>query len=130
MWSYHSSRMPPYSAGFAADGYSLRYRETARSPEPCEFRPGVSNEAFECTRTKACWMKYALAAIVLLLAACQRENAPGLTQEQAEAKLLDQGYTYPTIGPSPEGYTGYAMRHGAKIKVTIGKHGAVTPEPD
>ena len=44
--------------------------------------------------------------------------------------LLDQGYTYPTIGPSPEGYTGYAMRHGAKIKVTIGKHGAVTPEPD
>jgi hypothetical protein len=75
-------------------------------------------------------MKYALAAIVLLLAACQRENASGLTQEQAEAKLLDQGYTYPTIGPSPEGYTGYAMRHGAKIKVTIGKHGAVTPEPD
>ena len=71
-------------------------------------------------------MKYALAAIVLLLAACQRENASGLTQEHAEAKLLDQ----PTIGPSPEGYTGYATRHGAKIKVTIGKHGAVTPEPD
>src|SRR5690242_4613285 len=49
VWSYHSSRMPPYSVGFAADGYSLRYRETARSPESCEFRPGVSNEAFECT---------------------------------------------------------------------------------
>ncbi len=81
------------------------------------------------TRQRCGRMKYALAAMVLLLAACQRENASGLTQEQAEAKLLDQGYTYPTIGPSPEGYTGYAMRHGAKIKVTIGKHGAVTPEP-
>src|SRR4051812_18571477 len=23
VWSYHSSRMPPYSAGFAADGFSL-----------------------------------------------------------------------------------------------------------
>jgi hypothetical protein len=33
----------PYSVGFAADGYSLRYGETARSPESCEFRPGVSN---------------------------------------------------------------------------------------
>jgi hypothetical protein len=50
-------------------------------------------------------MKHALAAIALLLVACHRENASGLTQEQAEAKLLDQGYTYPTIGPSPEGYT-------------------------
>ena len=75
-------------------------------------------------------MKHALAAIALLLVACHRENASGLTQEQAEAKLLDQGYTYPTIGPSPEGYTGYAIRHSAKIKVTIGKYGAVTPEPD
>jgi len=74
-------------------------------------------------------MKLTLAAIAVLLAACHRENASGLTQEQAEAKLLDQGYTYPTIGPSPEGYTGYAMRHGAKIKVTIGKYGVVTPEP-
>ena len=74
-------------------------------------------------------MNYALAALALLLAACHRENASGLTQEQAEAKLLDQGYTYPTIGPSPEGYQGYAMRHGGKIKVTIGKHGVVTPEP-
>ena len=74
-------------------------------------------------------MKYALAAIALLLAACHRENASGLTQAQAEAKLLDQGYTYPTIGPSPEGYKGYAMRHGAKINVTIGKDGVVTPEP-
>jgi len=46
--------MPPYSAGFAADGYSLWYRETAGSPESCEFRPGVSNEAFECTRSKVC----------------------------------------------------------------------------
>jgi hypothetical protein len=74
-------------------------------------------------------MKYALAAIALLLAACHRENASGLTQAQAKAKLLDQGYTYPTIGPSPEGYKGYAMRHGAKINVTIGKDGIVTPEP-
>ena len=74
-------------------------------------------------------MRYALAAIALLLAACHRENASGLTQEQAEAKLLDQGYTYPTIGPSPEGYKGYAMRHGGKINVTIGKYGVVTPEP-
>jgi len=73
-------------------------------------------------------MKYALAAI-LLLAACHRENASGLTQAQAEAKLLEQGYTYPTIGPSPEGYKGYAMRHCAKINVTIGKDGIVTPEP-
>jgi hypothetical protein len=62
-------------------------------------------------------MNYALAAIVLLLMACQRENASGLTQEQAEAKLLDQGYTYPTIGPSPEGYTGYAMRHGDQRRI-------------
>ena len=74
-------------------------------------------------------MKHALAAIPLLLVACHRENASGVTQEQAEAKLLDQGYTYPTIGPSPEGYTGYAIRHGAKTKVTIGKYGVVTPEP-
>ena len=74
-------------------------------------------------------MKYAVTAIALLLAACHRENASGLTQEQAEAKLLAQGYTYPTIGPSPEGYIAYAMRHGAKIKVTIGKHGVVTSEP-
>jgi hypothetical protein len=75
-------------------------------------------------------MKYALAVIALFLAGCHRENTSGLTQEQAEAKLLDQGYTYPTIGPSPEGYKGYAMRHGGKIKVTIGKRGVVTPELD
>ena len=74
-------------------------------------------------------MKYALAAIAMLLAACHRDNASGLTQEQAEAKLLAQGYTYPTIGPSPEGYKGYAMRNGGKINVTIGKDGVVTPEP-
>jgi hypothetical protein len=74
-------------------------------------------------------MKYALAAIALLLVACHRENASGLTLGQAEAKLLEQGYTYPTIGPSPEGYKGYAVRHGAKINVTIGKNGVVTPEP-
>ena len=38
-WSHHSSGMPLYSAGFAADGYALRYRETARSPEPSNPGP-------------------------------------------------------------------------------------------
>jgi hypothetical protein len=74
-------------------------------------------------------MKYAQAAIALLLMACHRKNASGLTQEQAEAKLLNQGYTYPTIGPMSEGYKGYAMRHGGKINVTVGKYGVLTPEP-
>jgi hypothetical protein len=73
-------------------------------------------------------MKYALLIDLLLLADCHRENASGLTQEQADQKLLAEGYTYPTIGPSPEGYTGYAVRHGYKLDLTIDKH-AITPKP-
>ena len=72
-------------------------------------------------------MKRAL-LIALLLTACHRENPSGLTQEQAEAKLIQDGYTDPTIGPSPEGYKGYALRHGSKVNVTIDKLG-VTPTP-
>lgn len=63
--------------------------------------------------------------IALLLTACQTANPSGLTQDQAETELLQQGYTDLTIGPSPKGYQGYAMRHGAKINVTIDKYGII-----
>ena len=48
--------------------------------------------------------------------------------DRAGAKLIQDGYTDPTIGPSPEGYKGYALRHGSKVNVTIDKLG-VTPTP-
>jgi hypothetical protein len=44
--------------------------------------------------------------------ACDRPNPSGLTKEQAEAVLLEPGYTYLTIGPTPDGWSGYA---GARI---------------
>jgi hypothetical protein len=39
--------------------------------------------------------------VVLTLVSCDRSNPSGLTKEQAEAVLLERGYTYPTIGPTP-----------------------------
>ena len=86
-----------------------------------------SRERVEASR---CYgrMKHALLIGLLLLAACHRENASGLTQKEAEQKLLADGYTYPTIGPSPEGYTGYGVHHGYKVDLTLDKHG-VTPKP-
>ena len=50
-------------------------------------------------------------------------------KEQAEAVLLERGYTYPTIGPTPDGWSGYALVHGLQMNLTVGKNGIVTFKP-
>ena len=67
--------------------------------------------------------------VALTLGACDRSNPSGLTKEQAEAVLLERGYTYPTIGPTPDGWSGYALVHGAQMNLTVGRNGTVTFKP-
>ena len=65
----------------------------------------------------------------LMLSACQQPNSSGLTKGQAEAVLRERGYTYPTLGPAPDGWSGYAMVHGYQMYLTVGKNGTVTFKP-
>jgi hypothetical protein len=48
-----------------------------------------------------------------MLSACQQPNSSGLTKEQAEAVLRERGYTYPTLGPAPDGL--FRLCGGARI---------------
>jgi hypothetical protein len=66
---------------------------------------------------------------VLTLGACHQPNSSGLTREQAEAVLRERGYTYPTLGPAPDGWSGYAVVHGYQMNLTVGKNGIVTFKP-
>ena len=67
--------------------------------------------------------------VVLTLGACQQPNPSELTREQAEALLRERGYTYPTLGPAPDGWSGYAVVHGYQMNLTVGKNGIVTFKP-
>jgi hypothetical protein len=70
-----------------------------------------------------------LMLVPLTLIACRQPNPSGLTKEQAEAVLLERGYTDPTLGPTQDGWSGYAVVHGYKMNLTVGKHGIVTMQP-
>ena len=78
-------------------------------------------------------MRYPL-VILLMLTGCTGisfgTNPSGLTQKQAEQKLAEYGFSEPSIGPSPEGWTGRAVRFkGYEVGVTVGKNGVVTTKP-
>jgi hypothetical protein len=70
-------------------------------------------------------MRWLSLALLVLPAGCAfGPNPSGLTQEQAEQKLAEAGFSDFSIGPSPEGWSGRAVRyHGYEMKVVVDKRG-------
>ena len=73
--------------------------------------------------------RIAILLAALALVACDLPNPSGLTKAEAVAVLRARGYTYPTIGPSPDGWSGYAVVYGYQTNLTVGKNGVVTLKP-
>jgi hypothetical protein len=70
-----------------------------------------------------------LLLVALLVTGCARN--PGISREEAEAILRQNGYSQPELSSSSAlGWSGYATLQGRiRRKVTVGKHGIVEVEP-